>query len=319
VKTAIEEQAGVVVWGYLPWNESLVLPERHLGLIPVGEDVAFQRVCAELGLAAEQTIDIAAILTAAQTARPFEVSTVEVPGLPAVRARIGVARDAAFNFYYDANLHWLRQWGAEVVEFSPLADHELPPDVDGLYLGGGYPEVFAKGLSDNIALMTSLRRAHQGGMPIYAECGGLMYLVQAIQDGAGVRYPMVGLLPGTCRLADRLQSFGYKDVVSLRHSLLGGAGLHTRGHEFHYSFWEGRPTDSSLYQTRSSRGDESTEGYSVGNLTASYVHLHFDACPQVPQSLVDKAVAFRQQRSTMSHSSSESVTSNHATSEERHG
>ena len=107
---------------------------------------------------------------------------------------------------------------------------------------------------------------------------------------------MVGLLPGICRLTDRLQNFGYKEVVSLRESLLGQAGLRTRGHEFHYSAWEGRPADSSLYQTRSSHGDERAEGYSVDNLTASYVHLHFDACPQVPRSLVENAAAFRRQR-----------------------
>jgi cobyrinic acid a,c-diamide synthase len=296
VKTAIEEQAGVAVWGYLPWDDGLVLPERHLGLVPVGEDTAFQRVCAELGGAAERSIDISAILTAAHSAPALDVSPVETPEASAIRARIGVARDIAFNFYYEANLQWLRHWGAEVVEFSPLQDSDLPSDVDGLYFGGGYPEVFAKGLSGNGALMASLRRAHQAGMPIYAECGGLMYLVEAIQDGAGARHAMVGLLPGLCRLTDRLQNFGYKDVVSLRHSMLGEAGMHTRGHEFHYSLWEGRPEASSLYQTRSSRRDESTEGYSVDNLTASYVHLHFDACPQVPRSLVEHAVAFRRMR-----------------------
>jgi cobyrinic acid a,c-diamide synthase len=296
VKTAIEEQAGVAVWGYLPWDDGLVLPERHLGLVPVGEDAAFQHVCAQLGAAAERTIDISAIITAAHSVPALDVPAVAAPGTSAIRARIGVARDAAFNFYYEANLQWLRQWGAEVVEFSPLQDPELPTDVDGLYLGGGYPEVFAKGLSGNVALMASLRRAHQAGMPIYAECGGLMYLVEAIQDAAGARYAMVGLLPGICRLTDRLQDFGYKEVVSQRDSLLGEAGMRTRGHEFHYSLWEGRPADSSLYQTRSSRGDESAEGYSVDNLTASYVHLHFDACPQVPQSLVENAVAFRHMR-----------------------
>jgi cobyrinic acid a,c-diamide synthase len=303
VKTAIEEQAGVVVWGYLPWNDGLVLPERHLGLVPVGEDAAFRRVCAELGQAAERTIDLAAILAAARSAPALEVCSVEAPGASAIRARIGVARDAAFNFYYDANLQWLRQWGAEVVELSPLEDPELPTDVDGLYLGGGFPEVFAKGLSGNVSFIASLRRAHQAGMPIYAECGGLMYLVEAIQDAAGARYAMVGLLPGICRLTDRLQNFGYKEVISLRDSILGEAGMRTRGHEFHYSIWEGRPTDSSLYQTRSSRGDESAEGYSVESLTASYVHLHFDACPQVPQSLVEKATAFRRQRQAMANPS----------------
>jgi cobyrinic acid a,c-diamide synthase len=315
VKTAIEEQAGVAVWGYLPWNDAVVLPERHLGLVPVGEDAAFQRVCANLGEAAERSIDLTALLDAAHGAPACNVPAAWPEEPSAIRARIGVARDVAFNFYYDANLQWLRYWGAEVVEFSPLTDCTLPADVDGLYLGGGFPEVFAKGLSENGALITSLRRAHQAGMPIYAECGGLMYLVEAIHDATGADYAMAGLLPGTCRLTERLQNFGYKDVISLRDSVLGKTGLRTRGHEFHYSIWEGRPEGSSLYQTRSSRGDESAEGYSVANLTASYVHLHFDACPQVPQSLVDKAATFRQQRQTKGTPSPTSVTCDHATPE----
>ena len=296
VKTAIEEQAGVPVWGYLAWNDGLVLPERHLGLVPVGEDATFQRVCAALGAAAERSIDMPAIMATAESAPAFEVPADDGPVAAATMARIGVARDAAFNFYYDANLQWLRRWGAELVEFSPLADPELPVDVDGLYFGGGFPEVFAKGLAENVSCMASLRRAHQAGMPIYAECGGLMYLVEAIQDAAGARYPMVGLLPGICRLTERLQNFGYKEVVCLRDSVLGQAGLRTRGHEFHYSIWQGRPPASSLYRTRSSHGDEGDEGYSVDNLTASYVHLHFDACPQVSRSLVEKAAAFRRHR-----------------------
>ena len=237
MKTAIEEQAGVAVWGYLPWNDGLILPERHLGLVPVGEDAAFQRVCA-VGAAAERTIDIPALIAAAQSAPALEVPADDVPVAAATVARIGIARDAAFNFYYDANLRWLRQWGAELVEFSPLEDPELPAAVDGLYFGGGFPEVFAKGLSGNVSFMTSLRRGHQTGMPIYAECGGLMYLVEAIQDAAGERHAMVGILPGVCRLTDRLQSFGYKEVLSMRESVLGQAGLQTRGHEFHYSVWE---------------------------------------------------------------------------------
>jgi cobyrinic acid a,c-diamide synthase len=296
VKTAIEEQASVAVWGYLAWDDGLVLPERHLGLVPVGEDAAFQKVCAELGTAAARSIEMQSIIDAAHSAPPLEIPSDAALAAPATTACIGVARDAAFNFYYDANLLWLRHWGAELAEFSPLEGASLPSGADGLYFGGGFPEVFAKGLAENASFIEALRRAHHAGMPIYAECGGLMYLVEAIQDSAGVRYPMVGLLPGVCRLTDRLQNFGYKEVVSLRHSLLGPTGLRTRGHEFHYSVWEGRPQDTSLYRTRSSHGDEQEEGYSVANLTASYVHLHFDACPQVAKSLVDEAAAFRRRR-----------------------
>jgi len=296
VKRAIEEQAGVPVWGYLPWEDALVLPERHLGLVPVEEEAAFRAICARLGEVATQYLDLDALLTTARAAPALEVSEgSEMPAQPC-RARIGIARDAAFNFYYEANLRWLRCSGAELVEFSPLTDPTLPADVDGLYLGGGFPEVFAKQLSYNRSLFASLRQAHRAQMPIYAECGGLMYLVEAIQDQAGDRHPMVGLLPGTCCLTDRLQNFGYKEVVSVRESLLGPAALRIRGHEFHYSRWEGRPVERSLYRARSSHGDEQDEGYSEGPLTASYVHLHFDACPQVALALVDQAAAFRRRR-----------------------
>jgi cobyrinic acid a,c-diamide synthase len=296
VKTSIEEQAGMPVWGYLPWGDELVLPERHLGLVPVGEDAAFHQVCRALAASAERTIDLEAIVAAAQGASNLEINQDVGMAVPEGRVRIGVAQDAAFNFYYEANFRWLRHWGAELVEFSPLVDAGLPMDVDGLYFGGGFPEVFAKGLAANETFIGALRQAHQAGIPMYAECGGLMYLVEAIHDTAGMRHPMVGLSPGLCRLTDRLQNFGYKEVQSLRDSVLGPQGLRTRGHEFHYSVWDGRPQDTGLYRTRSSHGDEQEEGYSLANLTASYVHLHFDACPQVARSLVDKAAEFRRQR-----------------------
>jgi cobyrinic acid a,c-diamide synthase len=296
VKAAIEDEAGVAVWGYLPWDRTLVLPERHLGLVPVEEAAAFQQVCAQLGETAARYMDLDPLLAAAQAALPLEVPDEERADVRGPRARIGVARDAAFNFYYEANLLWLRRCGAELIEFSPLADPALPPDLDGLYLGGGFPEVFAKRLSENRPFLDSLHRVHRAQMPIYAECGGLMYLVEAIQDQSGTGYPMAGVLPGTCRLTDRLQNFGYKEAVSLRDSLLGPAGLRTRGHEFHYSRWEGRPEGKSLYRTRSSHGDEADEGYGEGHLAASYVHLHFDACPQVAEALVEGAAAFRRRR-----------------------
>ncbi|MBI3329594.1 MAG: cobyrinate a,c-diamide synthase [Nitrospinae bacterium] len=296
VKTVIEEQAGVPVWGYLPWDDELMVPERHLGLVPVGEDVAFQAVCSALGNTAHRLLDIDALLATAWAAPSLPDPASLEMSAGHTRVRIGIARDAAFNFYYEANLLWLRQWGAALVEFSPITDPTLPAGVDGLYFGGGFPEVFAKGLSENHTFLDSLRQAHHAKMPIYAECGGLMYLVEEIQGQGGDRYAMAGLLPGACRLTDRLQNFGYKEVLSLRDSLLGPRGLHTRGHEFHYSLWEGRPEGVSLYRTRSSHGDEHEEGYCAENLTASYVHLHFDACPQVARSLVETAAAFRQRR-----------------------
>jgi cobyrinic acid a,c-diamide synthase len=207
--------------------------------------------------------------------------------LPAARPRIGVARDVAFQFYYPANLELLRAAGAELVFWSPIADAELP-DVDALYLGGGYPEVHARDLAANRAIREAVKAFAAAGRPVYAECGGLLYLAEALEDEAGTLRPMVGLLPAVGRLLPRRLALGYAEVVTTRDTLLGPAGTVARGHEFHATRLDPVPEwVPRAYVVRA--GAESLprgEGYLIGETLMSYVHLHFGSNSAVPEHLV---------------------------------
>jgi cobyrinic acid a,c-diamide synthase len=202
--------------------------------------------------------------------------------------RIALARDEAFHFTYEDNLDLLREAGAEVVPFSPLHDGALPPRTAGVLLGGGFPEVYAGRLSANRAMHAALREAHGRGLPLYAECGGLMYLTEAIRDGGGTSHPMVGLLPGYCAMAGRL-TLGYRVARSAGSSWFLEGGESIRGHEFHYSAWRDRPADlppAYFLLPRSGAGEPRPEGARTGSLWASYVHIHFGAKPEVASRFV---------------------------------
>ena len=187
------------------------------------------------------------------------------------RARIAVARDKAFCFYYEDSLDVLRDMGAELVDFSPLTDAALPPDIQGLYLGGGYPELYARQLSENAAMRTSIRTALAGGLPCIAECGGFMYLTEAIGD-----FPMVGHLPGKCFDAGRLVRFGYVTLTARRDNLLCRAGASIRGHEFHH--WDCTdPGDGFLAEKATGRSWPCA--VATDRLYAGYPHFHFRANP----------------------------------------
>ncbi len=272
-------QYGVPVLGCLPQLPDLAIPERHLGLLTVDERP--QSVQAFLDKAREamtRYVDLAAVVALAETAPPLPLP--DKAGPPAAAsdgvARIGVARDEAFCFYYADNLDALRAAGAEVVWFSPLRDAALPSGISGLYFGGGYPELYAAALSANHPLLAAVREAHAQGMPIYAECGGLMYLTEALEDIEGKRLPMVGIVPGVCRMERRL-TMGYREVRLTADGLLGAAGQRLRGHEFHYSTWQ-RPEEAPpayVIEPRHPAEQPRAEGFACGNLHASYIHLHF--------------------------------------------
>jgi cobyrinic acid a,c-diamide synthase len=201
---------------------------------------------------------------------------------------IAVARDEAFHFTYEDNLDLLRSAGADIVFFSPLRDGSLPARTAGVLLSGGFPEVYAGQLAANRPLHAALRAAHQQGLPIYAECGGLMYLTEAIRDSNGVTLPMVGLLPGQCVMGGRL-TLGYRVARTAGDSWFLNAGESVRGHEFHYSTWEGRPEElppAYFLLTRSGTGTAVPEGARVGSLWASYVHVHFGAKPELAERFV---------------------------------
>jgi cobyrinic acid a,c-diamide synthase len=208
------------------------------------------------------------------------------------RIRLGVARDQAFCFYYQENLRRLEEAGAELVFFSPLEDAALPPGLDGLYLGGGYPELFAARLSANRDLLQEIAAQGRAGLPIYAECGGMIYLTRRLTDLEGVDRPMAGLLPLDAVMLPRLRSLGYRQVTLAEDAPLGPAGAEMRGHELHYSELSRAeiepPHSDRVYRVRGSRGAQpEVKGFRVYNTLASYVHLHFGSRPDLAPDFVD--------------------------------
>jgi cobyrinic acid a,c-diamide synthase len=202
------------------------------------------------------------------------------------RCRIAIARDEAFHFYYDYNLRALEREGAELVPFSPLDDAHLP-QVQGLILGGGYPELHARRLAENRTMLDDIRAFSEAGRPIYAECGGLMYLARSIRGLDGTSHAMVGLIPGEAVMADKLAALGYVEVSTTRPSILGPSGTAYRGHQFRYSelVLEG-PVERVCELERRRGGQRSLEGYALRNTLASYVHAHWASNPAIPRALV---------------------------------
>ncbi len=194
---------------------------------------------------------------------------------------IGVARDSAFCFYYQENFRLLERAGARLVFFSPLADEGLPEGVAGLYVGGGYPEIYSAALAANRPMHEAIRKAALDGMPVYAECGGMMYLLSELEDVDGKRYSMVDFFPGRAKMHSRFQALGYRKVELLADGVLGPVGTVLRGHEFHYSGLEeiSESTYDPAFRVEDRRGRANLAGFRRGNVVASYVHLHFGSHP----------------------------------------
>ncbi|MBI5789723.1 MAG: cobyrinate a,c-diamide synthase [Candidatus Schekmanbacteria bacterium] len=284
LKTAIEEKTGLPVLGGFPRCEDLILPERHLGLIPQIEQNN-QNFWGKLQEITAKHIDINRLWQIAAGVPPLPSFTSQLFTVPPLDKKIplAVAYDQTFHFYYHDNLDLLKYWGAEILYFSPLKDKNLPEGCCGLYIGGGYPELFAEQLSANQTLLEDIRRAHRQSMPIYAECGGLMYLTQGITAGDGNYYPLASLLPVKTKMTDRRQALGYVRVKVQRDNLLSLAGEELRGHEFHWSTIDDLP-EHTAYQLYNSRGEKrSLDGLTANNLLASYTHLHFASYPLLGQ------------------------------------
>ena len=290
LEQAIHSSCQTPVLGWLPREAAISIPERHLGLRTAEEFRTQQGEVKQIEMLAhlaETHLDLDA-LSSLQCSFDFtEVQTARVvPVQPSIR--IGVARDEAFSFYYEDNLDLLRQRGAEVVPFSPLWDAALPADLDALYLGGGYPELYAAQLSANHSMLQSVRMFAVAGKTIYAECGGMIYLSRQLTTVEESSYAMASLLPFVMEMTGKLAKFGYVTVALKQDCLLGPAGTVLRGHSFHYSHIVGQPKMLTSYQVRYSlSGQTEDEGFSVGNILASYVHLHFRASPQIAKHFVD--------------------------------
>jgi len=301
VAAAVQGATGLPVLGWLPRDASLDIPERHLGLVPTAEP---GRWCAFIEAAADRVgrhLDLERILTIArdtQALPPPDLSAIlgvarcastgrQQPGSEG-RLVLAVARDEAFSFTYQDNLDLLQAAGADLAFFSPLHDVALPPATGCILLSGGFPELYAAQLAANVEMRAALRQAHQRGLPIYAECGGLMYLTETIRDLGGREHPMIGLLPGRSLMSDRL-TLGYRVARAAGDSWLLAAGETVRGHEFHYSIWEDRPLDlppAYYLLPPDGQGEPCPEGAHLGNLWASYVHLHFWGKPELAARFV---------------------------------
>lgn len=275
------------VFGALRRDAALTLPERHLGLTPVEEHEAAKTIRA-IGAQVEAGLDIARILELARSAPPLSyVPAVRQDAAPS--CRIGVARDDAFSFYYAASLAELEAHGAQIVPFSPLDDAQLP-EVDGLIIGGGFPEMFAERLAANASMRASIRAAAERGMPIYAECGGYMYLMETLVDFTGTSHPMAGVFSGTARMTEKLQMVGYVEALQDVDTVFGAAELSLHGHEFHFSVEEEEADEEPkrpFIFTKMRSGAKYPAGRVFQRTLGSYLHLHFAGCPAAAASFVE--------------------------------
>lgn len=296
----IEQEAHVPVVGSLSRHDELKLPERYLGLVPVTEGPVAEEYFDALAVIAQQRLDLDRILQLAEPYRP--VAAPEAGGLfpeaaCPTRARIAVARDRAFSFYYADSLDLLEAWGAEIVPFSPLEDAGLPEGTDGVYLGGGFPELFAAELAANAPMHAALRRAAAAGVPMYAECGGYMYLGQSLTDAQGLRHAMIGLLPLESRMTAARLTLGYREMEALQDGPLVNRAMQLRGHEFHWSVAESLNASNAAYAVKiDGSADTRLEGSVSGSTFGSYLHMHFGSDRRMAPRFIDVCVAARQRR-----------------------
>ena len=288
LKPILERETGLPVLGYLPPMEQAALGSRHLGLLTAAEIAHFTRRFDALSDQLERTADLDALLKlAAEGHSPGQTERISKPC-----CRIGVARDQAFCFCYEDNLDLLRTAGAEPVFFSPLQDAALPYGVDGLYLPGGYPELYAKQLAENQEMCRSIREAVRSGLPTVAECGGFLYLQQQLEGEDGQNYPMCGVLPGKGVRTGRLQRFGYQRLTAETDSMLLRQGEGVPAHEFHY--WDSTENGTDLLSQKPD-GRQWRCGYAGENFYAAFPHLHFGGALPLAQRFVSACVKRKEQ------------------------
>ncbi len=282
VRRAVESALpGVPVLGCLPRSQGIGLASRHLGLVQAGQGPA-PEAYARMADWAEAGLDLDGLVRALPA---IDLARTDDPPLPQPLRRIGLARDAAFSFVYEENLRLLRRAGARIVEFSPLADAALPQDLDGLYIPGGYPELFAFDLAQNVRMRRAVAAFCASGRNVYAECGGFMYLTRSLRLADGRTFPMCGVFPAQTSMAERFAALGYREVSLRRATPLGPAGQVMRGHEFHYSSAGEGPGPAAAYAVAGRKGPLPDEGWLSGGTLGSYIHLHFASEPRAAACL----------------------------------
>ncbi len=280
LKESIERYTDLKVFGYLPADICLELPSRHLGLVPGLEIKGLKEKLALLASRLEKTVEIDELIRfTIKRSKRIDAVNFSIPHVEEKnRVPIAVAYDQAFSFYYWDNLELLEDMGAKLEFFSPLKDQALPNPLGGLYLGGGFPEVFAQELQDNVAIKKAIKNSLEKGLPYFGECGGLMYLTDSIEGFDGEKHKMVGWFKGDCRLTQKLQQFGYVQLELKQDCVLGKKGSAMRAHEFHRSVVQLNNVPAVYRVCKKRQGRETIVwdcGYSKGNGVAGYPHIHF--------------------------------------------
>jgi cobyrinic acid a,c-diamide synthase len=291
--TAALSSLQLPILGVLRRRDDLSIPDRHLGLIPAQELTDLDATVDRLANVGETCFDWERLLPLLMSKPVFTPPMAKISAT-SPKIRLAVAKDAAFNFYYADNLDLLQDAGAELVEWSPLSDPQLPPDIQGLYFGGGFPEVFAEQLAANQSARQSIKAAITSGMPTYAECGGLMYLCNQIIDFEHKSFPMVGIFSTTAVMGKKL-TLGYRQLTALQDSLLLKTGDRVWGHEFHRSTLTDLPIQP-LYDLHGyeSKSIFSPEGWSSYQVQAAYTHLHFGTNIDLPTRFISRCRQFEQ-------------------------
>lgn len=298
LKEALEAEGQAPLAGAIPRGAFPQLPGRHLGLVTADAEILNPDILDQLADAVEKHVDLELLLKTAKSAGAFNVESagnVDEKNTDEIRIRIGIASDEAFHFYYQDTLEALEAAGCELVEFSPIRDGVLPENLSALYFGGGYPEAHAAELAANDSMMSAVREFAESDSPLYAECGGLMYLSRYIRGLDGAKIDMCGVLPFGVRMLEKRWMLGYVEARLEKDSLWGSAGTVIRGHEFHYSEPEeindndGWKKIYSLKRRRS--GAVEAEGFSKGAVLASYAHLHFASTPGAVRAFTDRCAA----------------------------
>jgi cobyrinic acid a,c-diamide synthase len=284
ISAAIKKHCQAEILGFLPRELDFAIPSRHLGLQMGEEEPLNQKGMAQLSRTIAEHVNLDRLVAIAEECRDTEQSSFPADEVATAKVRIGIARDKAFCFYYEDNLDLLRQAGAELEFFSPLEESALPQGVDGLYFGGGFPELYAGKLAENKNMLVSIRDLAEKGLPIYAECGGFMYLTEGIYNEQGQLYTMAGVFPVRSRMGRKRSSLGYREVTLQDDFFFGSAGTILRGHEFHYSVIDDMPHQiDRIYALN----NNTQEGYRYKNVLGSYMHLHFGYTPDAAAKFVN--------------------------------
>ena len=289
LKGIIEKETGIRVAGFLPRLDNLEFKSRHLGLVTPQDTEGVDKIFECLGKTAIKTLNLDLIFKIAAEAPDIEAIRPELKEI-AHRIKIGIAYDKAFCFYFSENIELLEEMGCEIKYFSPINDAELPEEVDGVILGGGYPELYAKELSGNISMLDSVRKAIRNGIPCIAECGGFMYLHEYFEDNDKNEYRGVGIIEGKAFKTDKLVRFGYIDITANENSVLLNKGENIRGHEFHY--WDSTDNGCACTAVKPSGTRSWKCVHSAEGLFAGFPHVYFYSNPKTAVNFINACVRY---------------------------